>query len=79
MKSDEYKNGFNYAVECALNIINKSMIERYGTHISTYEILLKIKGELLSNSFGAPDPHSFKPKDYENLCVNQIEAYTRWG
>lgn len=67
MNSNDYKNGFNYAVECALKIINKSMIEKYGTHISTYEILLKIKGELLINSFGYPDHNSFKPKNEENL------------
>jgi hypothetical protein len=47
-----YENGFNSSIEEALKIINKAMIEKYGTHISTYEILFDIKVELLKKSFG---------------------------
>lgn len=47
----EYANGYNRAIEDVLNIIHSVMIERYGTHISSYDLLLSVKNKLIENSF----------------------------
>lgn len=48
---DEYKNGFNFAIEQCIDIIHKVMVERYGTHISHYDLLLTVKNRLIELSF----------------------------
>lgn len=49
--TNDYKNGYNCAVENTLKIINEKILEDYGSEESIYSLLLSLKEELLLRCF----------------------------
>lgn len=50
--SNDYKNGFNSAIEEAIRLVNQLSTQEYGAHISIYAVLLDVKSFLLKRSYG---------------------------